>query len=289
MVAGFNLASDYAGEPGEIFILAGREPSTLENLANGIADTIDVPRPSLRLPKTLVWMGVTGLEYISKLTGMKAPFTRRSMKFYTGNTAFSINKAEKLRTVIETSVSTPENITCSFGVSDIYADDVAGPMLHAIHQIIALLGFPDEPFEQAIVGDSRELYTSPDTYYQRKRILPNTRVGRKWYTRGGVYPVFTSFFSHNHLISFAEYAAMYLGEKAYTMEPDDMVREWATKPWNHFGDASTARDTVRALFARRSLIAWRTYGISVQTHAEKRHYWEDRAWPDRAPTAGTVR
>lgn len=37
----------------------------------------------------------------------------------------AINKAEKLRTVIETSVSNPENVTCSFGVSDIYADDVS--------------------------------------------------------------------------------------------------------------------------------------------------------------------
>ncbi len=92
----------------------------------------------------------------------------------------------------------------------IYADDVAGPMLHAIHQVIELLGFADEAFEDAVVGDSHGLYHSPDTYYRRKDILPNTRVGRKWYTRGGVYPVFTSFFSHNHLISFAEYMAMYL-------------------------------------------------------------------------------
>jgi len=94
MVTGFYLASNYAGEPGEIFILAGSEPSTLEHLANGIADTLEVARPSLRLPKTLVWIGVSGLEFLSKLTGMKAPFTRRSLKFYTGNTAFSINKAE---------------------------------------------------------------------------------------------------------------------------------------------------------------------------------------------------
>ncbi len=92
----------------------------------------------------------------------------------------------------------------------IYADDVAGPMLHAIHQIIHLLGFPDEPFEDAVVSDSQELYQSNETYYLRKKILPNIRVGRKWFTRGGIYPVFTSFFSHNHLISFAEYVAMYL-------------------------------------------------------------------------------
>jgi len=94
MVAGFELASDYDGTPGEIFIMAGEEPTTLESLVNGIADTLEVKRPSIRFPKSLVWVGVTGIEFISNLSGMKAPFTRRSMKFYTGNTAFSINKAK---------------------------------------------------------------------------------------------------------------------------------------------------------------------------------------------------
>ena len=92
----------------------------------------------------------------------------------------------------------------------IYADDVAGPMLHAIHQIIDLLGLPDEIFDGADVRDSHALRRNEDTYYKRKKILPNTRVGRKWFSRGGVYPVFTSMFSHNHLISFAEYFVMYL-------------------------------------------------------------------------------
>ena len=94
MVAGFNLASNFNGAPGEIFIIAGAEPVTLKQLANGIAKSLGVKPPTMRFPKTMVWLGVSGLELISKLTGMKAPFTRRSMKFYTGNTAFSIRKAE---------------------------------------------------------------------------------------------------------------------------------------------------------------------------------------------------
>jgi len=94
MVSGFDLASNFRGTPGEIFIMAGSEPVTLEQLANGIADTLDVKHPALRFPKAIVWIGVTGLEFISKITGMKEPFTRRSLKFYTGNTAFSITKAE---------------------------------------------------------------------------------------------------------------------------------------------------------------------------------------------------
>lgn len=93
MVAGFNLASNFNGAPGEIFIIAGAEPVTLKQLANGIAKSLGVKPPTMRFPKTMVWLGVSGLELISNLTGMKAPFTRRSMKFYTGNTAFSIRKA----------------------------------------------------------------------------------------------------------------------------------------------------------------------------------------------------
>ena len=94
MVAGFELGSKYVGEPGEIFIMAGPEPVSLNQLATGIADTLDVKHPSLRFPKALVWVGVMGLEILAKITGMKAPFTRRSLKFYTGNTAFSIHKAQ---------------------------------------------------------------------------------------------------------------------------------------------------------------------------------------------------
>lgn len=96
MIEAFELAANHENTPGDIFIIAGPEAVTLEVLANGIADCVGVKHPSLKLPKSLVWVGVTFLEVFSKATGMNVPFTRRSMKFYTGNTAFSIKKAEEM-------------------------------------------------------------------------------------------------------------------------------------------------------------------------------------------------
>jgi len=96
MVKGFELASKFSGTPGEIFIIAGAKPTTLQELANKIADALNVQNPKIRLPKSLVWVGVTVLELFAGLTGIKVPFTRRSLKFYTGNTAFSIAKAQAM-------------------------------------------------------------------------------------------------------------------------------------------------------------------------------------------------
>lgn len=91
----------------------------------------------------------------------------------------------------------------------IYADDVAGPMLQAIHQVGELLGLYHETFDQACIKDSKELYKSTDCYYLRKTILPRTRVGKHWYSRGGVKHIFSSSFAHNHMITFAEWLGMY--------------------------------------------------------------------------------
>lgn len=92
----------------------------------------------------------------------------------------------------------------------IYADDVAGPMLQAIHDVIDLLGLYSETFEGAPVADAEELYTRPECYYMRKQILPRTKIGEKWYRRGGAKHIFSSSFAHNHMVTFAEWMAMYL-------------------------------------------------------------------------------
>lgn len=97
----------------------------------------------------------------------------------------------------------------------IYADDVAGPMLSAIHSLVAQLGLPSEQLSALEVGDiddSTALYAKP-TLYQRSRLLPKTE------TRQGVLdtmfngvrkPVFTAVNADNHLITLAEVLAMYL-------------------------------------------------------------------------------
>mgnify|MGYP001336672660 CR=1 FL=1 len=98
----------------------------------------------------------------------------------------------------------------------IYADDVAGPMLRAIHGLIARLGLPVERLEgieEAGISDARALNQHPDCYYRRDKLLPqherNYALIEIFF--GGVEkPVFTSASAHNHLITLAEVLAMYL-------------------------------------------------------------------------------
>lgn len=103
----------------------------------------------------------------------------------------------------------------------IYADDVAGPMLVAIHALIARLELFDEPLEKATLPDSQALYGCDACYYHRQRLLPDVKESRelrKRFFAGARKPVFTSTSANNHLMTFAEVIAMYL-----------LV--WSPSPW----------------------------------------------------------
>ncbi|MGP9498557.1 alkaline phosphatase D family protein [Halomonas sp. AOP43-D1-4] len=94
----------------------------------------------------------------------------------------------------------------------VYVDDVAGPMLRAVHALIERLGLVDERLEGATVEDSQALYASPDSYYQRESLLPDvtSNVALRERFFGGVKkPVFTSANASNHLMTLAEMLAMY--------------------------------------------------------------------------------
>ena len=95
----------------------------------------------------------------------------------------------------------------------VYADDVAGPMLRAIHGLIARLGLFGEHLEGAVVDDSAALYQHHASYYQRAELLPALKSNETLRERffGGVKkPIFTSSSADNHLVTFAEVLAMYL-------------------------------------------------------------------------------
>jgi len=95
----------------------------------------------------------------------------------------------------------------------IYADDVAGPMLRAIHALIARLGLFDEHLEGAVVSDSAKLYQHPASYYHRADLLPaleSNETLRERFFGGARKPIFTSSSADNHLVTFAEVMAMYL-------------------------------------------------------------------------------
>ncbi|WP_233208284.1 alkaline phosphatase D family protein [Pollutimonas subterranea] len=95
----------------------------------------------------------------------------------------------------------------------VYADDVAGPMLAAIHALIRRLGLYGECLEGAVVADSVALYAHPASYYRREDLLPAFKSNEALRERffGGVEkPIFTTANAHNHLVTLAEVMAMYL-------------------------------------------------------------------------------
>lgn len=95
----------------------------------------------------------------------------------------------------------------------VYADDVAGPMLRAIHALIERLGLFGEQLEGAVVSDSARLYEHPASYYHRADLLPalqSNETLRERFFGGARKPIFTSSSADNHLVTFAEVMAMYL-------------------------------------------------------------------------------
>ncbi|MCG7495386.1 alkaline phosphatase family protein [Vibrio sp. Of7-15] len=95
----------------------------------------------------------------------------------------------------------------------IYADHVAGPTLDAIQQVISLLGLPDEHFTDGELPDSRSIYEHHHNFYGRDKLLPHYSDPQSWLSKikpNHAIPIFSSRESENHLITFAEFFAMYL-------------------------------------------------------------------------------
>ncbi len=127
----------------------------------------------------------------------------------------------------------------------VYADDVAGPMLRAIHALIARLGLPVERLtgtEGSGLTDAAALYRHPAGYYRRETLLPRHKRNYALLEIlfGGVEkPVFTTDSAHNHLITLAEVLAMYL-------------LAWSPAPWQGLDlePPATLDAPARALYAR---------------------------------------
>ncbi|WP_286234279.1 alkaline phosphatase family protein [Thalassotalea sediminis] len=118
-------------------------------------------------------------------------------------------------TVIEQTLDVPTERPSLLMMSgdQVYADDVAGPMLLAIHQVIDLLGLYGESWQGAVINDSQALYGSEYCYYHRERLLPHTKANEAVYDKffaASKKPIFTSVNAKNHLVTLAECFAMYI-------------------------------------------------------------------------------
>jgi len=93
----------------------------------------------------------------------------------------------------------------------IYADDVSGPMMRAIHQLINQLGFYEETLEHEEYKTSADLYGQPQSLYTRDALLPTKQdEALTAFFSSGKKPIFTSHSAKNHLVTRAEFYAMYL-------------------------------------------------------------------------------
>ncbi|MEM6189566.1 alkaline phosphatase D family protein [Shewanella scandinavica] len=124
-----------------------------------------------------------------------------------------------LAQIIDTGVADDRPALIIMSGDQVYIDDVAGPMLSAIGQVIDLLGLQHEQFEGANIASSEALHYLPADLYQRhKNLLPHTQYPAKtalwrWYRN---HPIFTSSIAENHLVSLNEIIALYL----LTWSPD---------------------------------------------------------------------
>jgi nucleoside-diphosphate-sugar epimerase len=84
------------GIEGEVFIITHDEFVTVGQIVEEIARVLDVPRPGLRVPVWLAWAGAAVIEFLARGVGRSPPISRRSLKFFTNDAAFTSAKAARM-------------------------------------------------------------------------------------------------------------------------------------------------------------------------------------------------
>ena len=101
------------------------------------------------------------------------------------------------------------------GGDQVYVDDVGGPMLLAIHQLIERLAIPGETLPDDNTRHSKDLTDYQNCLYNRQSILPkccfdSQPLLRKLLPFRKEQPVFSSVKAENHLVSAAEMIGLYM-------------------------------------------------------------------------------
>ncbi|APQ10886.1 hypothetical protein BJP27_04970 [Pseudomonas oryzihabitans] len=171
----------------------------------------------------------------------------------------------------------------------VYADDVAGPMLLAVQALIRRLGLYGEVLEGAVVADSEALMAHAANLYHREDLLPAFKSNRALRERffGGVEkPIFTSTNAHNHLVTLSEVLALYLlcwSPTPWTLidvEPpalDEQDREryaWESRCIEAF--VATLPQAARALASVPTLMIFDDHDVTDDWNLSAR--WEETAY-----------
>ena len=109
---GLDLCARHDKAPGELFLLVSGEAPALQEWVAKIAESQGVHPPRFRIPVLPMWFLGLGLEAAFKCIGKDAPFSRRSLRFFTNPTVFD---SRKIRTLLgfEPKISFEEGIRLS--------------------------------------------------------------------------------------------------------------------------------------------------------------------------------
>jgi nucleoside-diphosphate-sugar epimerase len=91
----FELAATKESVVGKTFVIAAAEPIRLRDLVKQIAELQGVRLPPVRLPLFLMKPVCASVELLCRMAGREPPVSRRSLKFFTEDSAFDISKARK--------------------------------------------------------------------------------------------------------------------------------------------------------------------------------------------------
>jgi nucleoside-diphosphate-sugar epimerase len=92
-VHGLELCGATDGVTGQVYIIAGEKPATIESLVRTIAEVLEVRPPNRHLPVSLGKVAGYVLQLAFKPLGCQPPFSRRSLDFFLKDNAYDIGKA----------------------------------------------------------------------------------------------------------------------------------------------------------------------------------------------------
>jgi nucleoside-diphosphate-sugar epimerase len=95
LVLGFELAGTSVRAAGGVYLLAGPEYVTLNELTGLIAEELGVSPPRLRLPIWPVWLAGALCEAVCIPIGVEPPLFRRRVDFYRKSRAFDTSRARQ--------------------------------------------------------------------------------------------------------------------------------------------------------------------------------------------------
>lgn len=95
LIDGILLCGTKKNAIGKIYILTGREPTTLNQLVRIVADVLGVRPPWLRFPVTPFYLAGVLCELLCKPIGLNPPLYRRRVDFFRKTRFFDISKAKK--------------------------------------------------------------------------------------------------------------------------------------------------------------------------------------------------